>query len=1186
MPKAEALDSSNPMPKAEALDSSNPMPKAKALDSSNPMPKAKALDSSNPMPKAEALDSSNPMPKAEALDSSKMSHLKMSLFSSFTTQSLTRTTLIKMGIRIAMIIITVTVISYWHVISNLELQVVEQLEKYITERGHRDSSLLKLAEANHLTFKNEFLRRYQAMANEDVSASFDQVFEAYDDGIIRMRTQYFHGVELSEGARITGMSGFIQENVAITDDLRRRLIIGHNMVSLYGPIWENRFPDLYLSVPEKAVVVYWPKVIWVPEKNSKVDYFVTDEPFYIGNLEHNSQRDIVWSGIYYEEIGQEWLVSCVTPVDYNGQHIATVGSDILLSDLFEHTINDHLEGTYNIIFQQDGRLIAHPNKMEAIQASGGNLYIQQSPDQNLINIFERVTNRQPGQVVVENPKNDELLAITKIEGPDWYLVTVYPKSLMADLAFNTASVILLLGLISLVIEITVLFWVLRQQVAQPLQKFLGATKQIAQGNFNVEATQNLPLTRGDEIGQLAQSFNTMASQLKTSFDTLEAKNTELQRLDEVKDEFLANTSHELRTPLNGIIGIAESLREGVAGKLSDNVNANLAMIISSGKRLSTLVNDILDFSKLKHKEIELQLKSVGLRELVEVVVTLSQPLVAKKPVELFNTITSDLPPAKADENRLQQILYNLIGNAIKFTEQGKITISANVIENFEATQNSRCLALTVSDTGIGIPEDKQERIFDSFEQVEGGAAREYSGTGLGLAVTKQLVQLHGGKIWVESTPGVGSRFSLTLPISDEAPASQLSVSSEPLSTVQVPVATQVDTLVRQSPVSERLSTPGQDKILIVDDEPVNLQVVANFLSLQHYNIVQATSGLEAIGLIEDGLKPDTILLDVMMPRMTGYEVTKKLREKWQLSELPILLLTAKNQIEDLVTGLEVGANDYLTKPVSKDELLARLKTHLSIKRLREENLRMSAELEVSRRLQQMLLPKEQELRQIDGLDIKGFMEPADEVGGDYYDVLYQDGRVLIGIGDVTGHGLESGALAIMVQSSIRTLLASYQKLDSVKFLSALNQMVYHNVLRMNAEKSLTLALLSYQDGQLCLTGQHEEMIVVRQGEVELIDTLDLGFQIGLEPDITDFVAQTQLSLNPGDVVVLYTDGITEAENTQRQFYELERLCEVIRQNWQQTAQEIREAVINDVRRFIGAQKVYDDITLLVIKQKY
>ena len=302
--------------------------------------------------------------------------------------------------------------------------------------------------------------------------------------------------------------------------------------------------------------------------------------------------------------------------------------------------------------------------------------------------------------------------------------------------------------------------------------------------------------------------------------------------------------------------------------------------------------------------------------------------------------------------------------------------------------------------------------------------------------------------------------------------------------------------------------------------------------------------------------------------------------------MPILLLTAKNQVEDLVIGLEVGANDYLTKPISKNELLARLKTHLNIKRLREENLRMGAELEVSRRLQQMLLPTEQELQQIDGLDIAGFMDPADEVGGDYYDVLYQNGQVFIGIGDVTGHGLESGVLAIMVQSSIRTLLACYQKLESVKFLTALNQMVYHNVLRMKAEKNMTLALLSYQQGQLVLTGQHEEILVIRAvGEVEQIDTMNLGFPIGLDENIADCIHEIPVSLNTGDIVVFYTDGITEAENIPGKFYGLERLGLILKNNRQHTAIEIQQAVIDDVRQFIGKQKIFDDITLLVLKQQ-
>ncbi|RKZ87850.1 MAG: hypothetical protein DRR19_13160 [Candidatus Parabeggiatoa sp. nov. 1] len=745
-----------------------------------------------------------------------------------------------------------------------------------------------------------------------------------------------------------------------------------------------------------------------------------------------------------------------------------------------------------------------------------------------------------------------------------FLSTNIPQSVTSAKIRETVMTLLIITLVVLIVMIATA-WIIVTHFTEPILKMTAVATAMAEG----ELDRKIETSRTDELGTLAQAFAKMR-------DAIKHKIVELEEHNRLKDEFLANTSHELRTPLNGIIGIAESLIDGAAGELEPKVKANLAMIMGSGKRLFALVNDILDFSKLKQKNLELQLKSVGLREIAEIVLTLSQPLKGKKDLQLINAIEVNLPPALADENRVQQIFYNLVGNAIKFTESGQVEISAKV-ENFEGEGNLGRIVITISDTGIGIPEDKLDSIFESFEQAEGSTAREYGGTGLGLTVTKQLVQLHSGKIWVESTLGMGSQFKFTLPISEEyeiSPPSQSVSNNALLENVFLP-----ETAVSTEPAGE-----GQFKILAVDDEPVNLQVLVNHLSLHDYIVIKALSGMEALALLEEGLKPDIILLDVMMPKMTGYEVIKKLREKWQLTELPVLLLTAKNQVEDLVVGLEVGANDYLTKPIAKDELLARIKTHLNVKRLREENLRMTAELDVARQLQQMILPKDEELEAIDGLDIAGFMEPADEVGGDYYDVLQHSGRILFAIGDVTGHGLESGALAIMVQSSVRTLLANNET-DPVKFFSALNHTVFHNVQRMNVEKSLTLALVDYKDNQLYLSGQHEEMIVVRNGELELIDTIDLGFPIGLDEDIAEFVNQATVPLNAGDVVVLYTDGITEAENIDGQLYGLERLCEVIRQNWQQTAQEIQQAVIGEVRQFIGEQKVYDDITLLVLKQQ-
>lgn len=253
--------------------------------------------------------------------------------------------------------------------------------------------------------------------------------------------------------------------------------------------------------------------------------------------------------------------------------------------------------------------------------------------------------------------------------------------------------------------------------------------------------------------------------------------------------------------------------------------------------------------------------------------------------------------------------------------------------------------------------------------------------------------------------------------------------------------------------------------------------------------------------------------------------------------------------------------------------------------LRAENIRLHAELEVTRQLQQILLPKPEELQQIDGLEIAGFMEPATEVGGDYYDVLQYNGRVKIGIGDVTGHGLESGVLMLMVQTAVRTLLADGET-DHVRFLNTLNRTIYGNIRRMNTDKHITLALLDYDQGEVRLSGQHEEAIVVRHnGQIERIDTLDLGFPIGLEEDISPFIAQAIIKLESGDVLVLYTDGIPEAENCDRQFYGLERLCQVLRRFHHRCAEEIRGAIVADWRQHVGDHKVYDDITLLILKQK-
>ncbi len=404
----------------------------------------------------------------------------------------------------------------------------------------------------------------------------------------------------------------------------------------------------------------------------------------------------------------------------------------------------------------------------------------------------------------------------------------------------------------------------------------------------------------------------------------------LKRTDQLKDEFLTNTSHELRTPLHGIIGIAETLRDGAAGEVSGQIQAHLSMIIASGKRLSNLINDILDLSKLRNNELKLTLANVQLKDLIDVVLAICGPLIKDKSITLRNLVTADFPTVYMDENRVQQILFNLVGNAIKYTSEGDVTVSA-------ALQAGK-VEITVEDTGKGVPEDELSSIFDLFHQVNAGVEREVTGTGIGLNITKRLIELHDGEIKVESELGKGSRFSFTLPM------------TEKIGITTAETAASVQVIMPEYHARGTIATAIQGiekkhvKILIADDEPINLQVLTNQLALEGFEVVSVADGQSVVDYIHHETV-DLLILDIMMPNMSGYEVCRRLREQYSLTELPILMLTARNQVQDMVAAFEVGANDYLTKPCDRKELLSRVETLIQLRQMNLKLIQINQSLE-------------------------------------------------------------------------------------------------------------------------------------------------------------------------------------------------------------------------------------------------
>jgi len=396
-------------------------------------------------------------------------------------------------------------------------------------------------------------------------------------------------------------------------------------------------------------------------------------------------------------------------------------------------------------------------------------------------------------------------------------------------------------------------------------------------------------------------------------------------------------------------------------------------------------------------------------------------------------------------------------------------------------------------------------------------------------------------------------------------------------------------------------------VLVVDDNGANCDLLCRYIIRQGHQAFPVDSGLEALKQIKTGAY-DLVLLDILMPEMNGYEVLEWIRNgEWH--HLSVIMISSLDEIDSVVKCIEMGAEDYLPKPFNPVLLKARVDACLNKKRMRDkevqyldklaiansqitslnaqlqaENGRLSAELDVSRKIQQMMLPRPQELAQIEDLDLVGFMKPADEIGGDYYDVIRRDDAVIIGIGDVTGHGLESGLLMLMIQTAVRTLVEQ-GGCDHKAFLDIINRTILSNAERMETSRNSTLSLIRYHAGKLRISGQHEEVIIIREhGLIEHIDTIDLGFPIGLDEDIYGFLGKTEVELNLKDVVILYTDGITEAESPQGQFYGIERLSQVAAQHRFDNASVIRDAVVNDLIQHIDNCKIFDDITLVVMKR--
>ncbi|MFF2093367.1 ATP-binding protein [Paenibacillus sp. NPDC058174] len=409
----------------------------------------------------------------------------------------------------------------------------------------------------------------------------------------------------------------------------------------------------------------------------------------------------------------------------------------------------------------------------------------------------------------------------------------------------------------------------------------------------------------------------------------------LQETDKVKDRFLANTSHELRNPLHGIINISQAVLEREQHSLQDKSIKDLGTVLSVGRRMSIVLNDLLDVMRLKESTPRLQLRSFSIHTIADGVIEMLQYMTEGKQVRLVNQIPEQFPQVYADENRVIQIVFNLLHNAIKYTNEGEVSVRSHV-------RHGRA-HITVADTGIGMNEGMIRRVFDPYEQVHSDKTMIEGGFGLGLSISKQLVELHGGSMKVRSVPGEGSEFSFTLEVSRQTAgepvnSGDVSAAIAELAAANAPAAASTP----QDADHEQHALYGdRPRIIVVDDDPLNLKVIEAILSGERYDIMPVTSGKQVLALL-DAKEWDLVISDVMMPQMSGHELARAIRKRFSITELPILFLTARSQAEDIANAFLAGGNDYVTKPVEALELRSRVKALTEIRQSVRERLRMEA----------------------------------------------------------------------------------------------------------------------------------------------------------------------------------------------------------------------------------------------------
>jgi len=696
-----------------------------------------------------------------------------------------------------------------------------------------------------------------------------------------------------------------------------------------------------------------------------------------------------------------------------------------------------------------------------------------------------------------------------------------------------------------------------------------------------------PLDQGD-----VDTFQAIAGLIASTIRN--RRLTVLRETDRLKTEFFANISHEFRTPITLTLGPLDQILKGRYGDVPDAVGSQLLILQRNQERLLALINQVLDLSKLEAGSMQLKAAPMpDINRFVAERVGQFSSAAEERGIELKVLPDPQLDGADLyiDGGQFEKLLFNLVSNALKFTRQGCVEVSTEIHQG--------AFRLAVRDTGIGIKPDQLPHIFDRFRQADGSESREHAGTGLGLALVKEVARLHGGDVKVHSEYGKGSLFHVTIPLgkSHLDPASVVEVAEEQRTT---PSGTRQRVFIIQEGAAGQENADETNKeteagfdtekstVLYVEDNP-DLRRYVRHLLADRYNVFLAVDGRDGLGKARK-YRPDIIITDQMMPQMSGRALLRAIREDPELHSIPVIFLTARAGAEARIESLDAGADDYVCKPFDEAELLIRVRNLLQAraqeKELAELNRQLGskveeqmAQLELASRIQKDLLPKD--MPEIEGYEIVGRNLPAKTVGGDYFDFISLDeSRIAICLGDVCGKGLPASLLMANLQATVRGQACF--SADARQCLERSNKLLYDST-DMKTFVSLFYGILDIAKHSLRYANAGQNWPLIFSPGKPSVALQTSGLVLGAMEKVS--YEEEEVIINPGDLLVIYSDGICEAMDEKYEEFGDQRLQEIVTLYKDASAREVVERILSAVELFTRGAEQSDDMTLVVVKRR-